>query len=154
MDVTDLELSREELAILRVLQDDPNRPRKDIARECGISQSSLSKLVRRVQEGGGIRRMNAMILDPRKLGIGALAFFRVECEYEAVEEVIITVALMQEVQEVHLLFGTMNSLLLKVRGKTTTEIFETQGKIRGIKGVRDARGDIVISKKEETDLPI
>ena len=154
MPVAELRFTEQELKVVRMLQDDPNRSRKEVARECGISQPTLSKLIKRIRDEGGFHRMNVLVLNPLKFGVGALAFFRVECEYKAVDPVTQAVALMSEVQEVHQPFGAMNSLFLKVRGRSNIDLSDTQGKIRALEGVREVRVDPVISKKEETDLPI
>ena len=148
-------LGSQELDVLRSLQKGGRRPRKAIAHELGMSESYVSKIVTGLEMKGLLLRVGVAILDPKKLGFNTLAFFRVVCkspnDLPAVEAV---VKEWPEIQEVHRLFGDGRILLLKIRARNSAELGEIQHKFREVDGVESARGDVVTTSKETTDLPI
>lgn len=102
--------------ILQTLQREGRISNVELAKRVHLSPTPCFERVRRLEEGGYIRRYVAQ-LDPHKLGMGLLAFVEVSLDktspvaFERFREV---VAEMPEVQECHMVAGGFD-YLLKVR---------------------------------------
>jgi Lrp/AsnC family leucine-responsive transcriptional regulator len=72
-------LDRFDIAILRALQDDARLSNVDLAGRIGLSPAPTWRRVRRLEEQGFITGYRAEI-DRRKIGLGVLAFVRVDAE--------------------------------------------------------------------------
>ncbi|MFZ4649978.1 MAG: Lrp/AsnC family transcriptional regulator [Rubrivivax sp.] len=72
-------LDRFDIAILRALQDDARLSNVDLAARIGLSPAPTWRRVRRLEEQGFITGYRAEI-DRRKIGLGVLAFVRVDAE--------------------------------------------------------------------------
>ncbi len=147
------DLGIRELEVLRVLQQDCDKAQKTLAYEAGLGEVMFSKLRSQLKARGVIKR-TAVVLDPAKLGLGSLCFFTVECAPGKRNAVLDILRGYSEVQEVHILDGTM-PLFVKARTQTNTEMSTLRGKILDIEGVRDITARISMHTAKETlDLPI
>lgn len=72
-------LDRYDIAILRALQDDARLTNLELAERIGLSSAPTWRRVRRLEEQGYITGYRAE-LDRRKVGLGVLAFVRVDAE--------------------------------------------------------------------------
>jgi DNA-binding Lrp family transcriptional regulator len=72
-------LDRFDIAILRALQDDARLSNVDLAARIGLSPAPTWRRVRRLEEQGYITGYRAEI-DRRRIGLGVLAFVRVDAE--------------------------------------------------------------------------
>lgn len=64
-----IQLDREDIRILTILQEDAERPMAEVAESAGLSLSSCWRRVRSLKEAGVIRKTVA-ILDPQRAGLG------------------------------------------------------------------------------------
>lgn len=99
--------------ILQILQREGRIPNVELARRVHLSPTPCFERVRRLEQGGYIRRYVAE-LDPRKLGFGLLAFIEVSLDKTnpaAFDRFRDAVAAMSEVQECHMVAGGFDYLL-------------------------------------------
>jgi Lrp/AsnC family leucine-responsive transcriptional regulator len=102
--------------ILQILQRDARIANVDLAKRVHLSPTPCFERVRRLEQSGYIQRYVALV-DPRKLGIGLLAFVEVALDKTnpiAFDRFRDTVAAMAEIQECHMVAGGFD-YLLKVR---------------------------------------
>ena len=78
-EVRDTELDRYDIAILRELQDDARLSNTELAARIGISAAPTWRRVKWLEDQGYITGYRAE-LDRRKLGLGVLAFVRVDAD--------------------------------------------------------------------------
>lgn len=72
-------LDRYDIAILRALQDDARLSNADLAGRVGLSPSPTWRRVRRLEQQGYISGYRAVV-DRRRIGLGVLAFVRVDAD--------------------------------------------------------------------------
>lgn len=107
--------------ILRLLQADNRRSAAELGAEVGLSVSAASDRIRRLNGAGAIAA-NRAVLDPRRAGLGLLAFTFVDLEPRADESAFAkALRALPEVQEAHHVTGP-HSWLLKVRVRNTTAL--------------------------------
>src|SRR5688572_24309157 len=102
--------------ILDILQRDGRVTNVELARRVHLSPTPCFERVRRLEQSGYIERYVAQ-LNPRKLGLGLLAFIEVSLDKtnpNAFDRFRLAVADMPEVQECHMVAGGFD-YLLKVR---------------------------------------
>ncbi|MBQ0936480.1 Lrp/AsnC family transcriptional regulator [Ideonella paludis] len=93
------QLDRYDIAILGVLQRDARISNADLAAAIGLSAAPTWRRVRRLEELGVITGYRAEI-DRRKIGLGVLAFVRVDCERDNAEAMRALEAAIRELPEV------------------------------------------------------
>jgi Lrp/AsnC family leucine-responsive transcriptional regulator len=99
--------------ILQILQREARMPNVELARRVHLSPTPCFERVRRLEQGGYIRRYVAQ-LDPQKLGFGLLAFVEVSLDKTnpvAFDRFRDAVTAMGEVQECHMVAGGFDYLL-------------------------------------------
>jgi Lrp/AsnC family leucine-responsive transcriptional regulator len=93
------QLDRYDIAILGVLQRDARISNADLAAAIGLSAAPTWRRVRRLEELGVITGYRAEI-DRRKIGLGVLAFVRVDCERDNAEAMRALKAAIRDLPEV------------------------------------------------------
>ena len=78
-------LDAADVRILRALQDDARLTNADLASKVGLSASPCWRRVRRLEERGAIRGYQAVI-DRKVVGLGVLAFVRVQIDRHSDED--------------------------------------------------------------------
>jgi Lrp/AsnC family leucine-responsive transcriptional regulator len=140
--------------ILDLVQRDGRMPQAEIARRVGLSTAAVNERLRKLEVGGFIRRVVAVV-DARALGTAVTAFVEVFIEHPRFETGFIEhVRDLDEVQECHHITGEF-SLMLKVRVRDMEALQELLiQRINGMEGVRQTRTIIVLStSKEESFVP-
>ncbi len=120
--------------ILRILESDARTPYVEMARKLGISESSVRKRVRKLENLGVIRRYT-VDLDPEKLGYKAIAMVEVDAEPSKCIDIARKLAEFDEVRRVYLAAGS-HTLVMEVWARDTTQltklIYMKYGKIDGV----------------------
>ncbi len=146
MDVIDIEL-------LRLLQKDALLPLTTLAKQVGLSASSVHARVGRLRSNGSIRRTVA-VLDGGRLGCGMTVFVEAFIESSRHERAFVeAVRGIPEVLELHYVTGEASCLLkVKTDGLASLKALVLD-RINAVKGVRQTRTVVVLSTvKEETAL--
>src|ERR1700720_3721713 len=92
-----------QLAVLRILQDNNQITMSEIASRIGISQSQVSKIAAKLRREYYIRN-DRSILNPQKFGLSTLAFIQLalkEISQSEIEETVVHIMKFQNVQEIH-----------------------------------------------------
>lgn len=92
------------VAILRVLLDDPRLPTSELARRVGMSAPAVSERVQRLHEGGVIRGAR-LDVDPAALGLGISAYVRVRPMPGQLQRITELVKTIPEIIECHRVTG-------------------------------------------------
>jgi Lrp/AsnC family leucine-responsive transcriptional regulator len=140
--------------ILDLVQRDGRMPQAEIARRVGLSTATVNERLRKLESGGFIRRVVA-VLDARAVGARVTAFVEVFIEHPRFEAAFIErLRSLDEIQECHHITGEF-SLMLKVRVRDMEALQELLiQRINGMEGVRQTRTNIVLStSKEESFVP-
>jgi len=140
--------------ILDLVQRDGRMPQAEIARRVGLSTAAVNERLRKLETGGFIRRVVAVV-DARAVGARVTAFVEVFIEHPRFETVFMdAMRTLDEVQECHHITGEF-SLMLKVRVRDMEALQELLiQRINGMEGVRQTRTIIVLStSKEESFVP-
>ncbi len=147
------ELDREDLTILRELQEDGRMSYADLSRRTGIPSSTLHDRVKRMISGGVIRKF-AAIIDEELVGLDHTAIIGVETGARLYREVADGLCGIDEVVEV---YGTTAEfdLMIKVRGSSRNDLSGILGRIRSIEGIDDIHISSILEVfKEERTLPL
>lgn len=139
--------------IVTIIQQNARIPAAEIARKVGMAASAVFERIKKLEEKGVIRGYSATI-EPHALGLGLLAFIRVQSSGQC-EGVGRALARIPGVQEVHHIAGD-DDYLVKVRtagpealGRILREAF------KAVPGLRGTRTTVVLETlKETTQLPI
>jgi Lrp/AsnC family leucine-responsive transcriptional regulator len=137
--------------ILALVQRDAKLALAEIARHVGLSPAAVHERLRKLENGGVIRR-SAAIVDPQAVGATVTAFVEVFIEHPRFEGPFLDrVLALDEVQECHHITGEF-SLLLKVRVGGMESLRDLLlHHFNGMEGVRQTRTIMVLSTvKEET----
>lgn len=143
--------------ILRILQEDASIPTTDLAARVGLSQAPCWRRVRRLEDGGVIRK-RAAILDRESVGLPVLIFTTVRLATHAartLQEFEDAIRGFPEVIECHKLMGAADHLLKIV--VPSVEAYEKffREKLSQLPAVREANSAIALSEvKSTTALPI
>jgi Lrp/AsnC family leucine-responsive transcriptional regulator len=144
------------LAILRALQTDCDRPRRQLAQEIGVSEPYLSKSVAGAKVQGLVRKVS-FILNPEKLGFKTLCFFTVAfADAKSCEAAETELAALPQVQEIHTMAHTGLGLFIKFRVRNNDEFGEFKRSLMGTRG-RTGRVEtflVGLTAKEPLDVPI
>jgi Lrp/AsnC family transcriptional regulator for asnA, asnC and gidA len=143
------------LRILDILNQDASRPFVDIAKELEISDATVHIRVRRLLAAGILRRFT-IATDNVLLGYNHLAFIGINInEGSAADEVIATLSQLDEILELHEMYGQFD-LLLKIRAKSLEEMRDiVANKIGRIPQITEAELMTVLRTiKEEQMIPL
>ncbi len=140
--------------ILNLLQSSGRIKRTDIAARVGLSMTTVSQRMRRLERDGFIRGYFAVV-NPRDLGFDITAFIRVSVDTSAnYQSLIEHVCGCSEVLEAHSITGE-GSHILKVRSHNTESLEVLLSSIQSWPGVTGTTSSIVMSTyKETSQLPI
>jgi len=108
------------LKILDILSRDASRPFVDIAKELEISDATVHIRVRRLRAAGILRKFT-ISTDNALLGYDHLAFIGINISRGTSEEVIVALSPLDEILELHELYGEFD-LLLKVRARSLEQM--------------------------------
>jgi len=106
-------MDRIDRKILKLLQENAERPLAEIAEAVGLSTTPCWRRIRNLEEAGVIRRRVAL-LDPGKMNVGVTVFVRVRTsqhDYDWLEGFAKAVAEMEEVVEFYRMSGDIDYLL-------------------------------------------
>jgi len=140
--------------ILNLLQSSGRMKRIDMAARVGLSMTSVSDRMRKLEENGYLTGYHATV-NSKALGFDITAFIRVSVDTSTNYEALIEhVCGCSEVLEAHSVTGE-GSHILKVRSHDTTSLERLLASIQSWPGVTGTRTSIVLSTFKETrQLPI
>ena len=140
--------------ILNLLQASGRMKRVDIAARVGLSMTSVSDRMRKLEANGFLTGYHATV-DPKELGFDITAFIRVAVDKSSNYATLIEhVCGCNEVLEAHSITGE-GSHMLKVRSHDTTSLERLLGSIQSWPGVTGTRTSIVLTTYKETrELPV
>jgi len=139
-----------DLKILSIIQDDARAPISKLSKQVGLSPPSVHERISKLEEKGIIAEYVA-VLDAKKLGKSLTAFIGITLDRTCCkdEDVISTLKMIPEVQEVHRIAGE-EDLLLKVKTEDTSTLEKMLiNEVTGIKGVAKTRTMIALSSPME-----
>jgi Lrp/AsnC family transcriptional regulator, leucine-responsive regulatory protein len=150
-------LTRADRRLLELLQRDGHLTNLELAERVSLSPSACLRRVRALEEAGVIRRYVA-ILDPRKVGLGLMAFVNVKLEKRGrmpTDAFARAVKDWPEVLACHSLTGDMDYLLrVQVEDLEHFSRFVMDSLLKH-PGVLDVRSSFVLEEvKETTALPM
>lgn len=137
-----------DLAILRLLQEDASMPFTEIARQLGVSESTVRKRVEKLMREGVIRRFT-VIVEPSKIGLKTIAIVGVDVDPSKLLEVSQRLCEIPEVKYVATSTGDhmiMTEIWTRDGRELTRILSEKIGKIEGIKKICPA---IILEKLKE-----
>ena len=137
----DARMDEKDRAILNVLQRDDRTGYAEIGARVKLAASSVYERVKRMERQGVIRGYGA-ILDARALGLGVTAFVSVATR-AASTELVPRLAAFPEVEECYSIAGA-DSLLLKVRTRTTYDLERLLERLRATTGVERTRTTVAL----------
>ncbi len=143
-----------DLRILEILQTYGRAKHSQVAEEVNLSVPSVGERIRKLDEAGLIRSVNA-ILEAHKVGLGVSAFiFLMSESSEHYPKIIERASSLDEVLECHAVTGD-GSHLLKIRTQNTATLEQLLSEIQSWPGVTNTRTNIVLScHKETTAVPL
>lgn len=150
-------LEEDDLKLLRSLQHRCDRPLKEVALETGQPVTSASSRVKALEDMGVIKGYKAVV-DPSKVNRPAAALVMVSFVYRPPEqgrilsqrEAAKEIALLPEVQEVHLITGEYD-LAVKVRARDIESLGKfVVDRLRSIRGVDRTLTCMVLHTEKET----
>jgi Lrp/AsnC family transcriptional regulator, leucine-responsive regulatory protein len=144
-----MELDRTDLALVDALQHDARQRLEDLARRVQLAPSSVYERLRRLEEGGIIRRWT-IDLDADSVGLGVLAYVGIRSS-KPCSAIVPAIEGIAAVEECHSVAGEL-SLLLKVRVASTAALVELAERLRLIPGIEGTETTIVL--KTRFDRPI
>jgi Lrp/AsnC family transcriptional regulator len=106
-------MDRIDQKILRLLQEDAERPLSEIAEAVGLSTTPCWRRIRNLEDAGVIRRRVAL-LDPGRMNVVVTVFVRIRTsqqDYDWLEDFAKAVAEMEEVVEFYRMSGDIDYLL-------------------------------------------
>ena len=140
--------------ILQGLQQTSRELCKSLAHRLGISPSTIVRVRQRAKDEGVIRGTYT-VLEPSKLGLHVLAFFRVFCQSSTnAKEVAERLARDSRFMEIHVMSGP-HHLLVKARAHDNKSLLDIKYDIAEIEGVKSVAVDVALGILKETlALPI
>ncbi|RLG57565.1 MAG: AsnC family transcriptional regulator [Hadesarchaea archaeon] len=145
-----MELDAIDRKLLNLLQEDAKMPYAELAKRLGISSSGVHKRVRRLVEGGVIKKFVAVI-DPQISGKKLKAFIGISTSPGACGQVIAQLSKRPEVLEIHEAAGE-HDLFIKIITDDTLKLNEILHEMDRIPGVSSSRTLIVLKTEKETGL--
>jgi DNA-binding Lrp family transcriptional regulator len=153
-------LDEKDLEVLKFLQTNCKMTAKEIAKKIGSPITTVYAKIKRMEELGIIKQYKA-ILDPKKLDKGTTAFILASFAYRpggrekplSQRDVARQIAVLPEVQEVHIITGGWD-ILIKVKADHVDTLGKlVMDKLRMVEGVENTLSCIVYeSVKETTDV--
>ncbi len=139
-------------AILDILQRDDRTGYAEIGTKVKLAASSVYERVKRMERLGVIRGYGA-VLDAREIGRGVTAFVSIATR-AASAELVPRLAAFPEVEDCHSIAGA-DSLLLKVRTRSTQELENLLERMRATIGVERTRTTVALDTYfEHRPLPL
>ncbi len=139
------------LRILDILSRDASRAFVDIAKELEISDATVHIRVKRLQAAGILRKFT-ITTDNMLLGYDHLAFVGITISKDSVEDVLITLTQVDEVLELHEMYGQFD-LLIKIRARGLKEMRDIiVNKIGRIPQIVDAQSMMVLKTVKEEHM--
>jgi Lrp/AsnC family transcriptional regulator for asnA, asnC and gidA len=109
-----------DLKLIRILNQDSRTPLRQLGREVGLSTSGVKRRLDRLSKLGVIQRYS-VVVDPKKYGLGTVAFVRVEVDPKFMRELAHSLERKREVCEIHRITGG-DYLMLKIRARSVDEL--------------------------------
>ena len=152
-----MKLDKQDIAILRALQQDASVSSTELAERVGLSQSPCWRRVNQLEEAGVIQGRVAR-LARKKLGLDVLVVVNVKLAshgWQSLPKFKQRVVSFPEVLQCFLVMGDIDFILL-VATRTVEEYDSfVQGKLAQIQGVQSIDSRIVIEEtKNTTELPL
>ncbi|MFM8480531.1 MAG: Lrp/AsnC family transcriptional regulator [Gammaproteobacteria bacterium] len=152
-----MKLDKQDIAILRALQQDASVSSTELAERVGLSQSPCWRRVNQLEEAGVIQGRVAR-LARKKLGLDVLVVVNVKLAshgWQSLPKFKQRVVSFPEVLQCFLVMGDIDFILL-VATRTVEEYNSfVQGKLAQIQGVQSIDSRIVIEEtKNTTELPL
>ncbi len=135
--------------LLAELQRDATQSYAALGQAVGLSAGAAHERVRKLREGGVIRRTTADV-DPAAVGSSVLAYVMVDSTSWMGESAAAFAAL-PEIVEAHIIAGSA-SVLVKVRTATTEQLQDVLRRIYAIEGVSGTQATVVLETFFERPL--
>jgi len=152
-----MKLDKQDIAILKVLQQDATIPTTDLAERVGLSQSPCWRRVNQLEEAGVIQSRVAR-LARKKLGLEVLVVVNVKLAshgWQSLPKFKQRVVSFPEVLQCFLVMGDIDFILLVATRSVEEYNSFVQGKLAQIPGVQSIDSRIVIEEtKNTTELPL
>ena len=152
-----MKLDKQDIAILKVLQQDAAIPTTDLAERVGLSQSPCWRRVNQLEEAGVIQSRVAR-LARKKLGLEVLVVVNVKLAshgWQSLPKFKQRVVSFPEVLQCFLVMGDIDFILLVATRSVEEYNSFVQGKLAQIPGVQSIDSRIVIEEtKNPTELPL
>ena len=146
----DVDLDEADLHLLDALQRNARSTFAELGSLVGLRPPAVHDRVKRLEARGYIRGYSARI-DPRKLGLGLIAFVSAyttaDVNYERFSA---GVAALPEVSEIHSVAGE-ESFVLKVVTRSTAHLDEFLSRLKAVPGIGRTKTTIVLSTPFERD---
>lgn len=134
--------------ILRILSDDGNTPKAEVARQVGLTPTAVFVRIHKLEERGVLRGCT-VVIDPETLGMKLLAFvFVSELKPVKTGRTGVRLAKLNQVEEVHRVAGR-DCFLLKVRAEDTEDLTGILDRIGAIESVSAVQTTIVLESFSE-----
>jgi len=143
-----MKLDKIDRELMDVLQKDAKMSYAEIAKRLGISSSGVHKRIKRLVDGGIIKRFVAVV-DPHAVGKRLKAFIGVATGPGACATVKPKLMEMPEVLEIHEVAGE-HDLFLKLVTEDTLKLNDILHEIDRIPGVSGTRTLVVLKTEKET----
>lgn len=145
-----MEIDQSDRKLLDLIQTDCRRSYADLAKQCGLSPSTVHDRLKRLQARGVIKAQIA-ILDPSALGLDICAFVQITLSHPTrVPGFLKAIVQLPEVQECHHVTGDFD-YLLKIRATNALALEKTiTEKIKIIKGVSRSHTAIALSSAKDS----
>ncbi len=145
-----MEIDRSDRLLLNLVQSDCRRSYADLAKESGLSTSTVHDRLKRLQARGVIKGQVAL-LDPLALGLDICAFVQVSLSHPThAKSFLEKIVTFPEVQECHHVTGDFDYLLkIRARNALALEAVITE-KIKAIDGVTRSHTAIALSSAKDT----
>lgn len=144
-----IQLDKNDVQIIEMLQNDGRIMYKDIARKVGVSLPTVSSRIQRLTELGVIKKFT-VIVDPDRIYGKVRGLLLLQVDPSNVEDAAAKLSSMKEVREIYMTAGS-SPLAVKVEARDLDELGQLASKkLSGIKGVTSC-SCLVITKtgKEE-----
>lgn len=134
-----------DLRITEILEEDASLPYAEIARRLGLDESTVRKRVAALKRAGVIKKFT-IVVDPRKLGFGAVALVGVDVEPHALFSVAEELARLSEVRYVATSTGD-HMIMAEIWAKDGRELAKIlSDKVGSMPGVRRVCPSVVLER--------
>jgi DNA-binding Lrp family transcriptional regulator len=146
-----------DLKILGVLRDRARASNVEIAEKVGLTESTCSRRIKRLEEDGVITGYH-LGLEPEFVGVGLIAFVTLVLENfneQTAERFAREIRAMPEVVSCHIVSGSFDALLHIAAADLQSYSEFVLDRLRLMPGIKDLRSSFVMrSLKDSTALPI